>query len=210
MQIARRLLVLALATALPMTAFVAAPRAAHAAGEAAVAQDGPLTGEVVSRWLDSWQAFTAWSGALPPDRRAEIGQAIRDHRAATPTQPGRDLAAMTAAIEGMPEWHEASAMMMKRGFADLAAWAATGDRIMQAYLTLDYDSAASVAARAERDVLRTRIRDSDQLTDAQKQQLLQSYGPSEEMNRPVMAIPAAELEAVRPHMERLRALQPQG
>src|SRR5690606_28198580 len=134
-QIARRLLVLVLAVAIPMTACVAAPRAAHAAGEAGVDLTGPLTGEVVTLWLDSWQAFTNWSGALPSDRRAESGQAIREHGAGTPTQPGRDLTAMTAAIEGMPEWHEASAMMMKRGFADLAAWAATGDRIMQAYLT---------------------------------------------------------------------------
>ena len=96
-------------------------------------------------------------------------------------------------------------LVQDHGFGSLEEWAATGDRIFQAWMAIEM-AEQKPAARQEMEAALAEMENSPHMTAEQKAQMRAMMEGAMGAMQSASNAPAADIEAVRPHVEALRQL----
>ncbi|MCU7959362.1 MAG: hypothetical protein KZQ58_05055 [gamma proteobacterium symbiont of Bathyaustriella thionipta] len=162
-----------------------------------------LTTESASKWMDSMQALEKWGDTHPQETKL-----IQDNMhppAATqnglPPMPSFDRAASAAKAAGVAANIES--VIKPFGFSNIDSWAATGDTVMKAFMTLrfkQHDMNAQLQQQLKM------IEADPNMDAAQKKQIIQSMQGMAQSFQQNANAPAADVEAVRPLLSRFEKL----
>ncbi|MCG2582295.1 MAG: hypothetical protein KA296_15600 [Marinobacter sp.] len=95
------------------------------------------------------------------------------------------------------------------GFDSMEEWGATGDRIFRAWMAIEMESQHPQMAR-EMTAAMDEINNNPNLSEAQKEQMRSMMGGATAAMESARQAPEADKQAVRPHMQALRAVTESG
>lgn len=96
-------------------------------------------------------------------------------------------------------------LVQDHGFRDVNDWATTGDRIYSAWIAIEM-SDQSPALRKEMESALAEIESSPHMSAQQKAQMRASMETAIGFTQQASQAPAADIEAVKPHLEALRTI----
>ncbi len=170
------------------------------AGAPVYAED--LTSARVQNFLASLTA----AQALEPEL-----EAIQDEMEAESMDPnsempdfGRIFSSTVENMEGQPVYSRLEDIVQEHGFADLQQWGRIGDRIFQAWMAIEMQKEAPLAQQEIADAL-AEIESSPHMTETQKAQMRAMMEGAMGAIESARNAPPADLEAIRPHLDELRA-----
>ncbi|MCD1646578.1 hypothetical protein A8B84_06190 [Marinobacter sp. EhC06] len=106
-------------------------------------------------------------------------------------------------LEGHQAYGQLEDLVQDHGFGSLEEWAATGDRIFQAWMAIEMEQ-QNPAARQEMDAAMAEIENNPNMTAEQKAQMRAMMQSAMGAMESASNAPPADVEAVRPHVEALR------
>jgi len=106
-------------------------------------------------------------------------------------------------LEGHQAYGKLEDLVQDHGFGSLEEWAATGDRIFQAWMAIEMEQ-QNPAARQEMDAAMAEIENSPHMTAEQRAQMRAMMQSAMGAMESASNAPPADVEAVRPHIEALR------
>lgn len=95
------------------------------------------------------------------------------------------------------------------GFDSMEEWGATGDRVFRAWMAIEMESQHPQMAR-EMAAAMEEINNNPNLSEAQKEQMRSMMGGATAAMESARQAPEADKQAVRPHMQTLRAVTESG
>lgn len=113
------------------------------------------------------------------------------------------MADSIAAIEGHPVYREFEEVVGSHGFESPEHWAEVGDRVLKAFFAATMDQQAP-AMKAQMEQAMREIENNTSLTPEQKQIMKETMGSSMAQVSAMSDAPSADVEAVRPYMDRLQ------
>lgn len=105
-------------------------------------------------------------------------------------------------MEGTPAYNEFGNMVEKRGFDSLEDWASVGDRVFGAMVAIEMKG-ENPGAQGELAEAMAEIENNPDMSAQQKAQMRSMMGAAMGVTKMADNVPAADIEAVRPHMEAL-------
>ncbi|WP_286221475.1 hypothetical protein [Marinobacter apostichopi] len=161
-----------------------------------------LTGAQVQSFLASLNA----AQALEPEL-----EAIQDEMEAS-TMEGNTEAPDFARIfsetvrnmEGQPVYDRLEDIVQEHGFSDLQQWSQTGDRIFQAWMAIELQEQNPQAQQEIAEAM-AEIENSPHMTETQKAQMRAMMEGAMGAMESAKNAPPADIEAIRPHLDELRA-----
>jgi len=107
-------------------------------------------------------------------------------------------------MKGQPVYNRLEDIVQDHGFSDLQQWSRTGDRIFRAWMAIEMQEQAPQAQREIADAL-AEIENSPHMTETQKAQMRAMMEGAMGAMESAKNAPPADLEAIRPHLDELRA-----
>lgn len=140
---------------------------------------------------------------LAPEFEALADEMTADSRAEMPDF-SHIFSDMISRVEGSPVYNRLEDIAQEQGFSDLEEWGNTGDRIYQAWMAIELEQ-EDPRARREMQSAMTEIENSPHMTEAQKAQMKAMMENALKAMDSARDAPAKDVEAVRPHIDLLRA-----
>ncbi|WP_417501416.1 hypothetical protein [Marinobacter sp.] len=107
-------------------------------------------------------------------------------------------------MEGTPAYAEFESVAKKRGFDSLESWASVGDRVFAAMMAIQMKSESSGVGQEMAGVM-AEIENDPNMSEQQKAQMRAMMGAALSITKIADDVPAADIEAVRPHLKDLEA-----
>lgn len=107
-------------------------------------------------------------------------------------------------MEGTPAFSEFENVVEKHGFDSLEAWASVGDRVFGAMMAIKMKG-QDPGARQEMAEAMAEIENNPNMSAQQKAQMRAMMGAAMGMTKMADNVPAADIEAVKPHLKALEA-----
>lgn len=107
-------------------------------------------------------------------------------------------------MEGTPAYAEFESVVEKRGFDSLESWASVGDRVFAAMMAIQMKSESSGVGQEMAGVM-AEIENDPNMSEQQKAQMRAMMGAALNITKIADDVPAADIEAVRPHLKDLEA-----
>lgn len=172
-----------------------------AGAQVAMAEAPALTQTSVSQFIDSLtevgEVADQYEEELPVEDLESIG---RD-----PSRITSPFSSSMQAMQSHAAFGEISQIVQDHGFADVAAWAATGDRVFRAVGALELDaSGAGISAEIAKAIEEL---EASGLPEAQKQQMLQMMNISSASIKAFSDVSQADRDAVAPFVETLKNMR---
>lgn len=109
-------------------------------------------------------------------------------------------------MEDTPAHDKFEAVVEKHGFDNLESWASVGDRVFAAMMAIDMRSeGADPGASQEMAEAMAEIENNPNMTEQQKAQMRAMMGAALSITKMADDVPAADIEAIRPHLKALEA-----
>ncbi len=108
-------------------------------------------------------------------------------------------------MRGHDTYDRMEAIVEDHGFDSMEAWGATGDRVFQAWMAIEVENQHPEMAREMAGVM-DEINNNPSLSEAQKEQMRTMMGGATSAMETARQAPESDKQAVRPHMETLRAV----
>jgi len=108
-------------------------------------------------------------------------------------------------LKGEDVYDRLEDLVQNHGFKNLNEWAATGDRIYSAWVAIEMTD-QSPEMRKEMESAMAEIENSPHMSAQQKAQMRASMQAALGMTQQASQAPPADVEAVKPHLEALRAI----
>jgi len=106
-------------------------------------------------------------------------------------------------LEGHQAYGQLEDLVQDHGFGSLEEWAATGDRIFQAWMAIEMEQ-QSPAAQKEMSAAMAEIENNPNITAQQKAQMRAMMEGAMGAMQSASNAPPADVKAVRPHVDALR------
>jgi len=106
-------------------------------------------------------------------------------------------------LEGHQAYGQLEDLVQDHGFGSLEEWAATGDRIFQAWMAIEMEQ-QSPAAQQEMNAAMAEIENNPNMTAQQKAQMRAMMEGAMGAMQSASNAPPADIKAVRPHVDALR------
>ena len=106
-------------------------------------------------------------------------------------------------LEGHQAYGQLEDLVQDHGFGSLEEWAATGDRIFQAWMAIEMEQ-QSPAAQEEMSAAMAEIKNNPNMTAQQKAQMRAMMEGAMGAMQSASNAPPADIKAVRPHVDALR------
>ena len=160
-----------------------------------------LTDEKIRNFISSWDEIQAVGEEYDDldELEEETGIYEDEEMAAMPERP------MSHAIEkmrGHEIYNKVDSTVQGYGFSEINEWGEVGDRVIKAFFSLQIEE-DSHEMRAEMEQAMREIEESP-MPDAQKEQIKQRIRSQVEAVEAMADAPEGDIEAVRPHMDKLR------
>lgn len=107
-------------------------------------------------------------------------------------------------MKGTAPYNDFEDIIKKHGFDSIKSWASVGDRIFAAMIAIEMKSEAPGATR-EIEQAMAEIENSPDMTAQQKAQMRAMMGAAMSATKMADNVPAADIEALRPHLKALEA-----
>ena len=108
-------------------------------------------------------------------------------------------------MRGYETYDRMEAIVEDHGFDSMEEWGATGDRVFQAWMAIEMENQHPEMAREMAGVM-DEINNNPNLSEAQKAQMREMMGGATSAMETARQAPEADKQAVRPHMDTLRAV----
>ncbi|SFM58085.1 hypothetical protein [Marinobacter pelagius] len=108
-------------------------------------------------------------------------------------------------LKGHEAYNRLDELARNHGFDNIEQWAATGDRVYQAWMAIEMEQ-QSPGARQEMNAALAEIENNPQMTAEQKAQMRAMMESAMGAMESASNAPAGDVEAVRPHLDALRAI----
>ncbi|WP_369602151.1 hypothetical protein AAIA72_04015 [Hahella sp. SMD15-11] len=157
----------------------------------------PLTGDIITRWMDSQESVMAWSARHEAELSKYDSQEARNPLDMTAEQ-------MLAPVHAAGLYDDLKGVLGKAGFSSPEQWSDISMRIARAAMALEFEK-----MEAERGGLDAQLQEVDRqagLSAEQKQMIKQNLQQSYAMMASMAKAPEADKAALRPHMDALRAM----
>lgn len=161
-----------------------------------------LTGAQVQSFLASLNA----AQALEPELEAiqdEMEASTMEGDTAAPDL-ARIFSETVRSMEGQPVYDRLENIVQEHGFNDLQQWSQTGDRIFRAWMAIEMQEQNPQAQREIAEAM-AEIENSPHMTDTQKAQMRAMMEGAMGAMESAKNAPPADVEAIRPHLDELRA-----
>ncbi|MDX1599457.1 hypothetical protein [uncultured Marinobacter sp.] len=112
-------------------------------------------------------------------------------------------------MRGHEAYNRMEDIVKNNGFDSMEDWGATGDRVFQAWMAIEMEDQHPQMAR-EMAAAMDEINNNPNLSEAQKEQMRSMMGGATAAMESARQAPAADKQAVRPHMQALRAVTESG
>lgn len=159
-----------------------------------------LTGQRVAAFIDSVQA----AERLAPEFE-ELERQMDSQSDDTMPDFSRIVSQSVEQMKGHETYDRLEDVVQNHGFDTLEDWGATGDRVFQAWMAIEMEE-QSPAARREMDAAMAEMENSPHMTAEQKAQMRAMMESAMGAMQSASNAPAADMEAVRPHLQALRQL----
>lgn len=160
------------------------------------AQGIALTDKVISNYIRSLQEMESLSDRLTTEDADDGATMAR-------LWLQGDAEAITDYLKSKDYYADVAQAVSKAGFSDTGEWVKVAQRITQAYMALEIgEQGPEVAAQMEESM--QQVRNNEQLSQQQKEALLQQLAVSQQQLSQLEEVSAADRAAVEPHMQQLR------
>ncbi|MBK1887238.1 hypothetical protein [Marinobacter sp. DY40_1A1] len=106
-------------------------------------------------------------------------------------------------MKGGPAYDKYESLVKKHGFKNLPSWASVGDRVFAAMMAVEMKSADATSEMAE---VMAEMESDPNLSPEIKAQMQAMMGAAINMTKTADNVPAADIEAIRPHLKALKAV----
>lgn len=107
-------------------------------------------------------------------------------------------------MEGQPVYEQLEDIVQEHGFSDLQQWGLTGDRIFRAWMAIELQEQNPQAQQEIAEAM-AEIENSPHMTETQKAQMRAMMEGAMGAMESARNAPPADIEAIRPHLDELRA-----
>lgn len=161
-----------------------------------------LTSDRVQSFLASLSA----AQALEPELEAIQDEMEAESMAADAPAPdfSRIFSNTVRNMQGQPVYDRLEDIVQDHGFGDLQQWSQTGDRIFRAWMAIEMQEQAPQAQKEIADAM-AEIENSPHMNETQKAQMRAMMEGALGAMKSASKAPPADLEAIRPHLDELRA-----
>ena len=166
----------------------------------AQSQADTLSDQRVASFIESVQA----AQTLAPEFEELERQMDSQNESAMPDF-SRIVSESLEQMKGHEAYGRLEDVVQDHGFDSLESWGATGDRVFQAWMAIEM-AEQKPAARQEMEAALAEMENSPHMTAEQKAQMRAMMEGAMGAMQSASNAPAADIEAVRPHVEALRQL----
>lgn len=168
------------------------------AGFSAGTQAQGLTDQTISSFIDSLKA----AERLEPEFEDLSGDMDSQNDGTMPDF-SRIFSDSLKELEGHQAYSQLEDLVQDHGFGSLEEWAATGDRIFQAWMAIEMEQ-QSPGAQEEMSAAMAEIENNPNMTAQQKAQMRAMMEGAMGAMQSASNAPPADIKAVRPHVDALR------
>lgn len=108
-------------------------------------------------------------------------------------------------IKGHPEYNKLATIIKRHGFNNPDQWAQTGDRIFHAWMALEMSGQSMDVSQEMKNAL-AELDSNPDMTPAQKEQMRAMMGGAMSVMQQAVNAPEADINSVKPHINKLRAV----
>jgi hypothetical protein len=157
-----------------------------------------LSDQTISSFIDSLKAAEQLSSEFE-----DLSDDMDSQNDGTMPDFSRIFSDSLKELEGHQAYGQLEDLVQNHGFNSLEDWAATGDRIFQAWMAIEMEQ-QNPAARQEMDAAMAEIENNPNMTAEQKAQMRAMMQSAMGAMESASNAPPADVKAVRPHVEALR------
>ncbi|MBL3823802.1 MULTISPECIES: hypothetical protein [unclassified Marinobacter] len=157
-----------------------------------------LSDQTISSFIDSLKAAEQLSSEFE-----DLSNDMESQNDGTMPDFSRIFSDSLKELEGHQAYGQLEDLVQNHGFNSLEDWAATGDRIFQAWMAIEMEQ-QNPAARQEMDAAMAEIENNPNMTAEQKAQMRAMMQSAMGAMESASNAPPADVKAVRPHVEALR------
>lgn len=157
-----------------------------------------LSDQTISSFIDSLKAAEQLSSEFE-----DLSDDMDSQNDGTMPDFSRIFSDSLKELEGHQAYGQLEDLVQNHGFNSLEDWAATGDRIFQAWMAIEMEQ-QNPGARQEMDAAMAEIENNPNMTAEQKAQMRAMMQSAMGAMESASNAPPADVEAVRPHVEALR------
>jgi len=162
------------------------------------AQAQSLSDQTISSFIDSLKA----AEQLEPEFE-DLSNDMDSQNDGTMPDFSRIFSDSLKELEGHQAYGQLEDLVQDHGFGSLEEWAATGDRIFQAWMAIEMEQ-QSPAAQEEMSAAMAEIENNPNMTAQQKAQMRAMMEGAMGAMQSASNAPPADIKAVRPHVDALR------
>src|SRR6056297_190866 len=162
------------------------------------AQAQSLSDQTISSFIDSLKA----AEQLEPEFE-DLSNDMDSQNDGTRPDFSRIFSDSLKELEGHQAYGQLEDLVQDHGFGSLEEWAATGDRIFQAWMAIEMEQ-QSPAAQEEMSAAMAEIENNPNMTAQQKAQMRAMMEGAMGAMQSASNAPPADIKAVRPHVDALR------
>jgi len=162
------------------------------------AQAQSLSDQTISSFIDSLKA----AEQLEPEFE-DLSNDMDSQNDGTRPDFSRIFSDSLKELEGHQAYGQLEDLVQDHGFGSLEEWAATGDRIFQAWMAIEMEQ-QSPAAQQEMSAAMAEIENNPNMTAQQKAQMRAMMEGAMGAMQSASNAPPADIKAVRPHVDALR------
>jgi len=162
------------------------------------AQAQSLSDQTISSFIDSLKA----AEQLEPEFE-DLSNDMDSQSDGTMPDFSRIFSDSLKELEGHQAYGQLEDLVQDHGFGSLEEWAATGDRIFQAWMAIEMEQ-QSPAAQEEMSAAMAEIENNPNMTAQQKAQMRAMMEGAMGAMQSASNAPPADIKAVRPHVDALR------
>lgn len=159
-----------------------------------------LSDQEISAFIDSLKA----AERLEPEFE-DLGNEMDNGDAGAMPDFSRLFSDSLGQLKGHDAYSRLEDIARNHGFSNLEEWAATGDRVFQAWMAIEMEQ-QNPAAQQEMSAALAEIENSPNMTAEQKAQMRAMMQSAMGAMESASNAPAADIAAVRPHLDALRAM----
>ncbi|PPI85086.1 hypothetical protein KEHDKFFH_04820 [Marinobacter maroccanus] len=157
-----------------------------------------LSDQTISSFIDSLKAAEQLSSEFE-----DLSDDMDSQNDGTMPDFSRIFSDSLKELEGHQAYGQLEDLVQNHGFNSLEDWAATGDRIFQAWMAIEMEQ-QNPAARQEMDAAMAEIENNPNMTAEQKAQMRAMMQSAMGAMESASNAPPADIKAVRPHVDALR------
>lgn len=162
-----------------------------------------LSARTINSFISSLDELSAMENEFASLTRDLDGSADRGEELAIPDFE-HVLSAALEEMQGHPAYNKLAGVVKRHGFSSAEQWTQAGDRIFHAWMALEMDTQGAAINQEIKNAL-TALNSNSDLSPAQKEQMKAMLGGAAAAMQQVSSAPKADMHAVKPHVNALRA-----